>query len=349
LILWAGGLGHWQRPRHSPPPPLGPSVALAPTGSLFYGTCDLPQCDTLALALYNLANASGRVLFDFPLDAFEDGYVEDSLVVPGTSELVISLQYDGNPNQGYLLSFDLATSKVLGGFNSSFCFSVFLDPSNPDTLLCLALQGASQCGAGAQCTQLRHISRTKHTDTLVGSFLPGSELMSCCACACRATLVTREARLLFFFPPVLPPGFAPYTVTCFDTKRGLMYSTFSNLNTGLNVLAAIDPTTGHVVSNVTFPYNVAYIELEYDPVSDKVYAVVEDAQQGTFFGTVEPSTGVATPVSSSAYFNTTQWNQFNTIRCGEWVNGARGGWVGFAGLGVEGGSALAVSQMCVLR
>jgi hypothetical protein len=112
-----------------------------------------------------------------------------------------------------------------------------------------------------------------------------------------------------------PPGFAPYTVTCFDTKRNLIYSTFSNLNTGLNVLAAIDPATGVVVSNVTFPSQLAYIELEYDAVTDKVYAVVEDAQQGTFFGTVEPSTGAATPVSSAAYFNTTQWNQFNTIRC----------------------------------
>ena len=261
-------------------PPGAPTLpaATAPlAGDLFYATCNLPQCSTLALALYNLANASGSIVYDFPFDEFEDGYVADSLLINGT-ELVLSLQYDGAPQQGFVASFDLASRTWLGGFNASFCFSLWLDPADSDRLLCLALE--PNCDGGSQCTQLRHLSRANHTDTLVASFLP---------------------------------NFAPYTVSCLDTARGLIYSTFGPLTSGHNVFAAIHPLTGAVVSIVTFPISTAYIELEYDAVTDRVYAVVEDATNGAFFGTVEPSTGAATPVSDKARFNTTTWNQFNTI------------------------------------
>ena len=43
-----------------------------------------------------------------------------------------------------------------------------------------------------------------------------------------------------------------------------------------------------------------------------MFAVVEDTR-GAFFGTVEPSTGAATPLSNASFFNTTYWNQFTTI------------------------------------
>lgn len=52
--------------------------------------------------------------------------------------------------------------------------------------------------------------------------------------------------------------------------------------------------------------------VEYDEASDSVFAVVEDTR-GAFFGTVEPSTGAATPLSNASFFNVTYWNQFNTI------------------------------------
>jgi hypothetical protein len=192
----------------------------------------------------------------------------------------VSLQYDSNPGQGYLLEYDLNSNTVLKGYNTSQCFSMWADPADASgqTPICLALEPT--CDGGAQCTELRRINRSDGTDDLVSSFLP---------------------------------NFAPYTVSCFDTKRGLIYSTFGPLSGGPgNVIAAIDPRTGTVVSNATFPLNIAYIEFEYDPVTDRVYSVVE-SPQGTFFGTVEPSTGVATPLSSNAYFNSTYWNQWNTI------------------------------------
>jgi hypothetical protein len=49
-------------------------------GELIYATCNLPSCTTLALALFELSNASSSVIFDFPYGAYEDGYVADSIL-----------------------------------------------------------------------------------------------------------------------------------------------------------------------------------------------------------------------------------------------------------------------------
>lgn len=248
-------------------------------GELFYATCALPQCDTLALALWSLANNTGSVMYDFPFDSFEDGYVADSVLVDGGEVVVLSLQYDQRPQQGYLLSFNLTSRTIVDAFNASFCFSLFADSADDDRLLCLALEPT--CDGGSQCSQLRHLSRAEHTDVLISQFMPNA---------------------------------APYTVSCFDTARGLIYSTFGGLETiGPNVIAAIDKDTGAVISNASFPITTAYIELEYDDVTDKVYAVVEDEQDGAFFGVVEPATGAASPIGPKSSFNTTYWNQFNTI------------------------------------
>jgi hypothetical protein len=253
-------------------------VVAALEGDLFYASCDLPSCDTLTFDAWALSTNTSQTLYTFPFGDFEDGYVADSALIGST--VIISLQYDNAPQQGYLVEFDLKNNTILKGYNTSQCFSLWPDPADPtgDALLCLALE--PNCDGGAQCTEFRRISRNNGTDVLISTFLP---------------------------------NFAPYTVSCLDTKRGLIYSTFGPLNGGPgNVIAAIDQRTGKVISNATFPITVAYIELEYDSVTDRVYAVVE-SPQGTFFGTVEPSTGVATPLSDRAFFNTTYWNQFNTI------------------------------------
>jgi len=84
------------------------------------------------------------------------------------------------------------------------------------------------------------------------------------------------------------------------------------LLSGHNVLAAIDPKTGKVVSQPTFPVTTAYIELEYDTVNDKTYGVVEDSD-GVFVAIIDPDTGSSSPVSKAATLNTTEWNQFNSI------------------------------------
>ena len=248
-------------------------------GELFFATCNLPACSTLEFSLFDLETHNITKLYDFPFDDFEDGYVADSFVIPGTREIMISLQYDFKPDQGYLLSFDIASNKITDGFNSSQCFNMWLDPSDSthDRILCLSLQ--AKCDGGSQCTELRHLSRSLHTDTLISSFLP---------------------------------DFAPYTVSCLDLKRGLIYSTFGPLLSGHNVLAAIDPKTGKVVSQPTFPVTTAYIELEYDIVNDKTYGVVEDSD-GVFVAIIDPDTGSSSPVSKVANLNITEWNQFNSI------------------------------------
>jgi hypothetical protein len=262
---------------------LGLSIASAQNkplaGDLFFATCNLPECSTLELSLYDLATQSISKLYDFPFDDFEDGYVADSFVIPGSRQVVISLQYDSKPEQGFLLTFDVASKKIVDGFNSSQCFNMWLDPSDTlqDRILCLSLQ--AKCDGGSQCTELRHLSRSAHTDTLISSFLP---------------------------------NFAPYTVSCLDIKKGLIYSTFGPLLSGHNVFAAIDPKTGKVLSQPTFPISTAYIELEYDSINDLTYGVVEDSD-GVFVATIDPASGVAKPVSNAAQLNTTMWNQFNSI------------------------------------
>lgn len=272
-------------PQPLPPPPAllrgaatgaGLDAAAPLRGELVYATCNLPACSTLALALFELANASSSVIFDFPQGAYEDGYVADSIL--DGDELIISLQFDAKPQQGFMLSFNLTSRAIISGFDSSQCFDMWLDPGNADTILCLALE--PKCDGGSQCTELRHISRSTRKDQLVASFLP---------------------------------DFAPYTVSCLDTKKGLIYSAFGPLTSGHNVLATIDPQSGKVLAQPTFPISTAYIEMEYDPVTDKIYGVMEDAAAGAFVGTVDPATGAATPIGAKASLNTTQWNQFNTI------------------------------------
>ena len=247
-------------------------------GDLFYAACNLPSCNTLTFDAWALGTNTSQTLYSFPNGEFEDGYVADSVLIGST--VVISLQYDSLPDQGYLVEFDLNTNSVVKGYNTSQCFSIWADPADAsgDALLCLALE--PKCDGGAQCTEFRRISRSNGSDVLVSSFLP---------------------------------NYAPYTVSCLDSKRGLIYSSFGPLSGGPgNIIAAIDQRTGALVSNASFPLDIAYIEFEYDPVTDRVYSVVE-SPQGTFFGTVDPATGVATPLSDHAFFNTTYWNQWNTI------------------------------------
>jgi hypothetical protein len=248
-------------------------------GDLFFASCNLPECSTLSLDLFELSNQSITDLYDFPFDSFEDGFVADNALV-GT-ELIMSLQYDGKPQQGYLLTVDLADKTVSPtGFNSTMCFNLWVAAADPDTVICLAVQ--PKCDGGSQCSEVHHISRSTRKDTRISSFLP---------------------------------DYAPYTVSTFDTKRNLIYSTFAPLNGGGdNVLLTLDASTGKVRNQTSFPYNLAFIELEYDPQTDLVYAVTEDGATGTtFFGTVDVETATATPLSSKAFFNTTYWNQFNTI------------------------------------
>ncbi len=139
-------------------------------GDLFYAACNLPSCNTLTFDAWALATNTSQTLYTFPFGDFEDGYVADSVLIGNT--VIISLQYDSAPGQGYLAEFDLGSNKVIRGYNTSQCFGIWADPADAsgDALLCLALE--AKCDGGAQCTEFRRISRTTGADVLVSSFLP---------------------------------------------------------------------------------------------------------------------------------------------------------------------------------
>lgn len=280
LVAALALLGH-AAGRVLPASPLLASSSPGLDGKLFLATCNLPACSTLSFAYYDLSTNTTTDVYDFPFDAFEDAYVADNVLVNTT--YILSLQYDSDPSQGYLLSFDTATNKVVGGFNTTFCFNLFVDPSDlsGDTLLCLAV--LPNCKGGSQCSELHRISISRQTDVKLSSFLP---------------------------------NYAPYTVSTMDTKRNIIYSAFAPLNklgVAGDVLASFDAATGRLLQTVPFPpETIAFIELEYDAVTDETYAVIMQGGS-TFFGTVNLTTAVGTPIGPKSTFDTSYWGQFNTI------------------------------------
>lgn len=278
------------RPRSPPSFPPGSPLQ----GSLFYGTCNLPACDTLEFASYDLATGATTDLFDFPLDSFDDGYVADNALY--NDSVVISLQYDSAPDVGYLVTFNLTTNALISGRNSTPCFGLWPDVDAPSTtLLCLALVPASaKCPptTTSQCTQLLRIDRATGAETLLASFLP---------------------------------DYAPFTVEALDAARGVVYSTFELLSGGTPELITLDARTGAVLNTAPFPYTLAFLEFEVSAArGGRVYAVVQDGAHpgGTvaYAGTVDTATATATPLGPKAYFNVSFppatggfFNQFNTI------------------------------------
>ncbi len=274
------------------PPFLPPGAPLQ--GSLFYGTCNLPACDTLEFASYDLATGESTDLFDFPLDSFDDRYVADSALYNDT--VVISLQYDSAPDVGYLATFSLSSNRVISGRNSTPCFGLWPDVDAPaTTLLCLALVPATaKCPptTTSQCTQLLRIDRATGAETLLASLLP---------------------------------DYAPFTVEALDAAKGVIYSTFELLNGGTPELVTLNARTGAVMSTTPYPYTLAFLEFEVSAArGGKVFAVVQDGAHpgGTvaYAGVVDTATATATPLGPKSFFNVSFppatggfFNQFNTI------------------------------------
>ncbi len=85
----------------------------------------------------------------------------------------ISLQYDPpDTQQGFLVGFDLSTNKVISGWNASFCYGLWPDPTDAtgDTLYCLSLQGF--CDKATQCSEMHKLSLAKQTDVLQFRLMP---------------------------------------------------------------------------------------------------------------------------------------------------------------------------------
>ena len=278
------------------------AAALLPSpvlpGDLFYGTCNLPACSTLEFAAFNLSTQASTDLFDFPTDEFEDGYVADDVLIQsgGSTEVVISLQYDNATSRGYLATFDLARRALVGGVQSPFCFALYLDPAQPagstDSLLCLSLGAPAPCGATTQCTYVSRVSRTTGAVTQLS---------------------------------VIMPDYCPFTVDALDPVQGVIFSTFEECSgAGGPLIATIDARTGAVKSMAHFAYTLAFIEFEYRAKDGRIYAVVQDssnaAQPVAYLGTVDPATATPTPLGPAAYYNVSFppatggfINQFNTI------------------------------------
>jgi hypothetical protein len=281
-LQWAGTRrSSPRRPLAAAPALPPPSLTLQPgskplAGRLFYGTCDLPSCDTLEFATLDLATLARKDLFDFPLDSYEDAYVADDVLIG--DEVTISLNWDKDPAWGYLAVFDLATNKLVSGRNSSSCFALWENPAQPATsLLCLSLVAAQpRCppGTTSQCTLLLAIDRASGKETLVASLMA---------------------------------NYAPFTVEALDVAAGRIYAAFELLDGGLPELVTIDAASGAVLHTASFQPSLAFIELEWSAKTRKVYAVVQDTDAAgkpvAYAGTVEPSTAVATPLGPKAYFN----------------------------------------------
>jgi hypothetical protein len=230
----------------------------------------------LELDAWNLSTNTSNVLYEFPNDYLESGYVEGSTIVNNTWYL--SLQYDSDEKQGVLVTYDIAHKKLLSTFNTTFCYGLWANPLVKGEMLCLALDLLPN---GTQATFLHKIELASHKDTIVGTYLP---------------------------------GYAPYTVDALDVKRGIIVNSAAPLNGGGdNVLNLIDITTGKQIGVTSYPEYRAFIELDYDVVSGDVYSVVDDivnTDRVTYFGTVDIATAAGTPVGNA---NFSYFGQLNTI------------------------------------
>jgi hypothetical protein len=148
------------------------SLGSAPlSGSLVYATFQ-PDTYDLEIALYDLATGNSSSVLTYNVAEYEDGYVADSLYLPWSGEYIVSLQYDDDETQGFLLTVDVANGRVVAGVNTSFCYGIFLDPSDAtnSTLTCLTLN--AKCDGGTQCGELHSINRLTGADKQLSSFLP---------------------------------------------------------------------------------------------------------------------------------------------------------------------------------
>jgi hypothetical protein len=195
------------------------------SGSLFFGTCDLPSCDTLEFATLDLASLAKTDLFDFPPDTYDDAFVANDVLIG--NEVTISLNSDAHPDWGFLAVFDLPTRTLKSGRNSSSCFALWQDPAHPASLLCLNLVSKAYCppGTDTQCTLFKSIDRATGAETLIAA---------------------------------IQPGMAPFTVEALDPVTGLIYACFAPVNGGGDfVLVSIDTATGEAKHTAPFPYTRA--------------------------------------------------------------------------------------------
>ena len=262
---------------------LGPALAAASAASpaastLLYSSCTLPACTDSQLRSFDLASGrSSRVALAPP--GLADFFESNTLYVPAERAAVMSMQHYADFT-GALVVVDVAAGRVAAAFNASRCVAVALDPQDAsrDTVACLSVDLGGACGgAGVQCLELRHISRSRGADTLVAAF-------------------ARQDM--------------PFQFATVDSARGVLVASFEPVSgAGNSTLVELDLHSGAIVRERQYAFSLSFASIEFDAASGRVFCVGEDdVRDENFFGVLDLEAATAMPLS---VFNAT-WVQYSS-------------------------------------
>lgn len=253
------------------------AAASAAAPRLLYSTCSPPgACTSFSVRSFDTASRASAPVVALP-PGLADFWFSNSALV-GEDIALLSLQHPSDFS-GALVAVNVSSRSVLSSFNVSRCVSIHLDPMDAtrDTVACVSVLVGGACGAGVECLELRHISRSTGADTLVSSFAKGD---------------------------------MPIDVGTFDARRGVILASFEPVDGGGNAsLVQIDPHTGRRVRQVDYAFTLSVISMQFDAAGGRVLCVAEDiARNEVFFGELDPDTATATPIHT---LNISEWKEYS--------------------------------------
>ena len=256
-----------------------PSAASGPAAStLLFSSCTLPACTDSQLRSFDLASGRSSLVALAP-PGLADFFESNTLYVPAERAAIMSMQHYADFS-GALVVVDVVAKRVAAAFNASRCVSIALDPQDAsrDTVACLSVDLGGACGgAGVQCLELRHFSRSRGADTLVAAF-------------------ARQDM--------------PFQFATFDSVRGVLVASFEPVSgAGNSTLVELDLHSGAIVRERQYPFSLSFASIEFDTASGRVFCVGEDDARGeSFFGVLDLEAATAAPLS---VFNST-WVQYSS-------------------------------------
>ena len=254
------------------------AASAPPSPTLLYSTCSPPgACTSFEVRSFDTATRKSAPFATLPPN-LADFWFSNSIFDDAAGEALLSLQHPTDFS-GALVSLDTSSRRVASAFNASRCVSIHLDPADAtrDTVACVSVLVGGACGAGVECLELRHLSRSSGADALVAAFARGD---------------------------------MPVDVGTFDAKRGVILATFEPVDGGGNAtLVHIDPHSGRRVREVDYAFTFSVISMQYDAARARVLCVAEDiASSEVFFGELDPDTATATPIRA---LNESAWAEFS--------------------------------------